>query len=366
MRLSRTLLVCSILLFAAPFTAAQPPDARVTDIDSELRLRAAPTINSDILDLLPAETALTVIGRNDATDWLEVITPQGRTGWVAADYVDVFVDLDALSITDGVNGLDRPLVLPPPVVAHIREIYALGQVRGNRPGVFSKVGDSITATQHFLHPVGAGVYDLGEFEQLQSVIAHFSTVNAHTGNSFTNESLAAGNGWTSSAVVESPNANPDICLPNEIPLVCEYRMVQPAYALIMFGSNDVAHLTARRFRINLSEIVEISQHMGIVPVLSTFPDRVGYEQKVIEFNGIIIAIARDYEIPLWNYAGVLRTLDDGGLAPDGVHPSIAANGYNGAADFRAGNLYYGYVLRNLTALHMLDAVWQATQVEAGL
>jgi hypothetical protein len=36
-------------------------------------------------------------------------------------------------------------------------------------------------------------------------------------------------------------------------------------------------------------------------------------------------------------------------------------GVRGSADFRTYNLGYGYVIRNLTALQMLDAVWTAAQ-----
>jgi hypothetical protein len=54
-------------------------------------------------------------------------------------------------------------------------------------------------------------------------------------------------------------------------------------------------------------------------------------------------------------------LPDAGLAPDGTHPSIPPKGYKGSADFRASNLYYGYVIRNLTALQMLDAVVLAVE-----
>jgi len=54
-------------------------------------------------------------------------------------------------------------------------------------------------------------------------------------------------------------------------------------------------------------------------------------------------------------------LGSDGYDLDKVHPSVPPKGYAGAADFRAPNLHYGYVIRNLTALQMLDLVWRATR-----
>jgi hypothetical protein len=46
------------------------------------------------------------------------------------------------------------------------------------------------------------------------------------------------------------------------------------------------------------------------------------------------------------------------LSPDGVHPSSPADGETGV--FTAENLKNGYTLRNLTALVILNEVWQST------
>ncbi|MFN8563236.1 MAG: hypothetical protein U0703_16850 [Anaerolineae bacterium] len=79
-----------------------------------------------------------------------------------------------------------------------------------------------------------------------------------------------------------------------------------------------------------------------------------------EFNQIVTEIAAEYAIPMVDYGGAMLALGDGGLDLDGVHPSVPPKGYEGAADFSADNLYYGYVVRNLTALQILDAVWRST------
>ncbi len=355
------------LLLCLPFTLthAQPdeaqPDGRVLPMDTRLRLRDAPSFSSDTLDGLDPGSPLTLIGRTADSNWLYIRTLDGLVGWSNAAYIGVNIDLSNLAVTTDLAALSHPLRMASKVADNIRVIYAHGQTLGNRADVFSKVGDSITVAPHMLHPIGEGLYNLGDYQYLQGVINHFSATSARDGNSFGNTSIAAGSGWTTDAVLKSKYADPKVCLPDESALLCEYRTVKPAYALIMFGTNDVAHLTVKTYAYNMGLIVKTSIEQGIIPIISTIPVRVGYEQQVTDFNEALVKVARRYNIPLWEFGGAMQSLPDKGLSPDGVHPSIPPRGYRGAADFRPSNLYYGYVIRNLTALQMLDAVLLAVE-----
>src|SRR5690606_12308807 len=93
------------------------------------------------------------------------------------------------------------------VTRHINAVYDLGQQLGNRDHVFSTVGDSITVSRNFLHPCGMGQYDLATFDYLEETIRQFSAHNAHIGNSFINQSLAAHEGWSANAVLNPQNAD---------------------------------------------------------------------------------------------------------------------------------------------------------------
>jgi hypothetical protein len=73
-------------------------------------------------------------------------------------------------------------------------------------------------------------------------------------------------------------------------------------------------------------------------------------------NGIIVRLAREYDVPLWDYWSALQALPNDGLSGDGVHPSYPS--IAGAANFTPDNLQYGYTVRNLLALQALDAVWR--------
>lgn len=261
--------------------------------------------------------------------------------------------------------MNTPMVQAPtfssPVIERMRLVYAIGQAKGNRANVFSKVGDSITVSQSFLGPVGEGLYQLGDYGYLQPVIDHFASAMARAGNSFVNPSVAAGVGWAAWGVLDPSLADATLCAAGETPLACEYRLTRPAYALIMFGTNDVGYRSAAEFERDLEQIIDVSELSGVIPILSTIPNRPDVPQRVVEFNGVIRSLASARNVPLWDYQSALLGLPNDGLARDNVHPSSPPEWYAQAADFRAQNLIYGYVMRNLTALQVLDSVWRQVQ-----
>ncbi len=239
-----------------------------------------------------------------------------------------------------------------------REIFRLGRQLGNRANVFSKIGDSLTVATYVLYPIGWGASNLHQYQGLRPVIEYFSTANARDGNSFANISLSADNGWTTQSVFDPARANREICVPGQAPLLCEYRIVRPGIALILLGTNDVAELPAATYRANMQRIVEVSINRGIVPVLSTLPEREGYEHQVAAFNAIIWELAQEFGVPVWDYGLAMSNLPNGGLSQDGVHPSWPPGDFHAAVDFSPANLRYGYTMRNLTALLALDALWR--------
>jgi len=93
-----------------------------------------------------------------------------------------------------------------------------------------------------------------------------------------------------------------------------------------------------------------------VPVISTIPQRVGYEVQTSQYNAALRGLATENLVPLWDYAAALDLLQGGGLSADGVHPSVPPIGSVGAARFTPESLQYGFTVRNLTALQALDAV----------
>jgi uncharacterized protein YraI len=355
----RITLVLLVAIFASAVAAGQDtalaPNAWVVDMGSTLRLRSGPGTSSDTVAYLAAGTPLHMLGRTSDNEWIQVYAAEYGPGWVALAYLRLGGDVNALPVAEiraGEGGL-RGLVHVPP---RIRAIYAQGQSLGRQPGVFAKVGDSLSVSRNSYYPIGYGDYELGDYSALQNVIYRYQRPLESGGNAFTRASLAAAVGWTAPAIMDPSFADPYLCATWETPLLCEYRILNPSVALIMVGTNDVGYLDAATFRANLERIVNTSIAAGVIPALGTIPDRVGHSERVAEFNAIIRETAAAYEVPLWDYARAMAPLGAAGLTFDGVHPSSPPNGADGAADFRADNLNSGYVLRNLMALLVLDAI----------
>lgn len=243
-----------------------------------------------------------------------------------------------------------------PVLEHVRQIITVGQSRNNRLNVFSKVGDSISVSRGFMYPVGDSSHDLGKHNYLQAVINFYQAENARTGNSFVNSSLAAGEGWAAWGVLNPQLADTRVCAAGESPLVCEYRVVRPAVAVIMFGTNDVGYRTGDQFRADMNQVVNISVEMGVVPILTTIPNRPDVANRVVTFNDIVRDIAQEQQLPLIDYYEFTKNLPNSGLTGDNVHPSIPPAGYLEAGRFSDNNLRYGYTVRNLATLQALYSI----------
>jgi lysophospholipase L1-like esterase len=130
-------------------------------------------------------------------------------------------------------------------------------------------------------------------------------------------------------------------------------------ALIMIGTNDSGSGATDAFAWQMSEIVRISIEMGVIPVLSTIPPKnidENQEARVNAFNEVIRQIARQYDVPLWDYYANMVNLPNRGMSSDGLHPSAPPDG--AAGRLTADNLQYGFTMRNLNALQVLDSLWQ--------
>jgi hypothetical protein len=264
---------------------------------------------------------------------------------------------DAVELT-----LETAPVLPT-VSGHALDIYREALTQGRNPQVFSKVGDCMTASPNFLTPLGTGDYDLGDYVDLQETIDTFSeaTVREIDGepvNSFSNPGLAAASGCTTAGPLDQTWANPAFCEAGEIPLACEYRISNPAIALIMFGTNDVYYFDAEKYETYLRSIIEETLIQKVLPVLSTFPTRLDRAEESIAYNRIVVRLAVEYDIPLINLWRALGDLpDDGVNTEDVTHLTVPDDGC--LACFDGDHLQYGITVHNLTMLQALDTLREA-------
>lgn len=335
-----------------------------------LNLRGAPTEAGEIITQLPFDTLVSIFARTEDGRWIQV-SANGVSGWVAARFVNANVSIGSLPVGSGeiaivttADGEAVPAVAAAPVqVSEIitigsstRSIYLKGQQMGNRRDVFSKVGDSITFNPIMFDQIGIGNYNLGDYPGLGATIQFFSATTARNSNSFANDSLAAFGGWTAENAMNPRFANQELCAPDEAPVACEYRYTRPAVAMIMFGTNDVQYYSVGEYAYYMRQIIDLSIERGVIPVISTLPPRNGFDQRINEYNNLLVSLASEYGIPLWDYHLAMIGLPNFGLDGDGTHPSVPPEGLNNGANFQFPFLNYGYVMRNLTALQMLEAL----------
>lgn len=233
----------------------------------------------------------------------------------------------------------------PPVSSRALEIYRSGLAMGNRPEAFSKVGDCESITDWYLADFDGGSYSLGPYrEELEGVIRHYK-------GSFKRRSLAAKPGFTAAALMTPLWADDQKCAQNEAPLACEYRLHRPSVALITLGTNDVHR--PETFEADLRRVIEYSIQQGVLPVLATKADNLEKDESI---NATIARLAQEYEIPLWNFWLAVQPLHNHGLQEDGAHLTWGVNDFSDP-----GQLKQAWPVRNLTALQVLNAVWQSVK-----
>ena len=229
----------------------------------------------------------------------------------------------------------------PVVSERARQIYARGLARGMNPRAFSKIGDCMSVPPYFLTPfdIGTERYNLGPYRKLQSTIDFYD-------GSFGRKSLAVSTGLTITAAFSPMWSDASICGSNESPLGCEVRVNRPSIALLLLGTNDAYN--GAFFGASMQRAIDFLVERGILPILATKADNLEGDDHI---NNIIIGLARDNQLPLWNFWRATRALPNYGLVSDGFHLTFAKNRFNDREALTAG-----WVVRNLTALQAIDAV----------
>lgn len=241
-----------------------------------------------------------------------------------------------------VNGipLNEFLIMPQNVQGNVRDIYARGQTQQRDPRAFSKIGDSVVLTPHFLARFDSDNYNLGLYDYLQPTIDHFA-------GSFSRYGQAAKVGLSFRTLYELGWPDEEYCEPEEDIVACEIRMNNPSIMLIRLGTNDQVPAAMEA---DLRQLLEDLITQGIVPILSTKNDRFDDEEDVN--NQIIRDLAAEYAVPLWDFDLLANPLPLRGLSGDDIHLTMHdTNDYTNPEV-----LERGYPVNDLTALMVLDAL----------
>ncbi len=246
--------------------------------------------------------------------------------------------------TLGTDAWKNVPVIPTEVSKRVLLIYQMGMMKGNNPQAYSKVGDCNVTMPYFMGDFDTpGKATLGDYTTLQDTIDYFH-------GSHSRQSLAAKQGLTAHAVLSMLWVDWKQCESYETPLTCEYRLHRPMYAIIAFGTNDASGNVD--FDKAMRRVIDMTIGNGTIPILATKADNAEGDNS---FNRTIVALAYEYGLPVWNYWAAVQPLPNHGLK-DAEHMQHLSEGKLGLFNFTSDNLQYGWPVRNLTALQVLDTV----------
>lgn len=248
--------------------------------------------------------------------------------------------------------------IAPSVAARLRSVLGDGQ----RADAFSKIGDSQTVSSLFMHcltrPVELGVDAPIGGETLPMTIA--ALLGQHRGaRSFGRTSLAAKVGAMASFALGGP-------------LDSEVAQNRPAFAVVMYGSNDIQGAPSGGIETYAKEMLRITDSLiaqGVVPILSSPPPRplrsydvaafgsAGADVWVPRYSAVVRGIAQARQVPFVDLERELRKLDGLGIGPDQLHLNASPRG---ACRFDDDGLRYGMNVRNLVTINALHRARAAT------
>jgi hypothetical protein len=121
------------------------------------------------------------------------------------------------------------------------------------------------------------------------------------------------------------------------------KRLNPEVVIIMFGTNDLTHVSVDEYRAQLKSLVQKCLDNGTIVILSTIPPRSGFVEKSAAFAEVARQVATELKVPLVDYhAEILKRRPDDWdgssekfkgyegydvptlISRDGVHPSHPA------------------------------------------
>ncbi len=198
------------------------------------------------------------------------------------------------------------------------DIYWYGvQELGTNPHYISRIGDCHSESDVFL-----GIYDTDYYELSDENLYMTDAIDFFRG-SFSQISYSVHAGMSVSSVLTSTWSDPSVCQLYESALDCEIRVNNPSIMFVNLGSNWIAGVGMDVYYDYLSEIVQKLLDHGILPILSSKADNVEGDYGI---NETTVQVARDFDIPFYNFWVVAQRLPYKGLDParDGIHLSMEA------------------------------------------
>lgn len=215
--------------------------------------------------------------------------------------------------------------------------------------VFAKVGASNTVNTGFVTCFDGNGVDFAGHDvdgALDETRAMFSAGDAAGASPWDRVSSAATVGWSAFAPMQgSPR-----------PVDVEVEALAPAFAVVMFGTNDIQLRNITRYADDMLALTDALLARGVIPLISSVPPRdddASADVEVPRYALVARMVAEARQVPFMDLNRVLRPLPDHGVGSDGIHMNADPRG---ACHFDDDGLGFGFNRRNLLTLEALDAV----------
>lgn len=292
--------------------------------------------------------------------------------------VDVDDDTGAVDTADTDPGTDTDTDVPPryaparylgddllsPITPYVADRLAEIAARdaGRAPNVFMKVGASGTVSRNLLWCFAGDArpeyrLDWGGDSSAAAAVAYFQGGDAAGSTPFDRATVAAVSGRTASWAISG----------NPSPLQAEIAAVNPRYAFVNYGTNDMGmgatYLSALPgFYASMSDLLDQTANAGVIPLVTGLNPRTEASAAtpwVPTYNAVTMGIAQARQVPFLNLYEATVDLPNRGLLSDGIHGNVYREASaNQPCVFDADGLDYNYNVRNLLSISQLDTVWR--------
>lgn len=229
----------------------------------------------------------------------------------------------------------KKLPVVPEVNAHAREIFLMGAENGADPMAFSVIGDC-----HSDPEVLFGRLVDPEFTLPEEYAPYRETLDQYQ-DSWGRYFVTVKNGMSVASVLSPYWNDKSLCDADETPLACEIRLHNPSVIIISLGTNWLED-DDQKFEDYYRGILDAIVKEGIVPVIVTKADPSAPD---FPLNQIMVRLAAEYDVPLWNFWAAVQDLPDHGLD----------------VDYEEGHhlLHEAWEVKRWTGVQALDAVRRA-------
>lgn len=205
----------------------------------------------------------------------------------------------------------------PFISEHASQLWQKGVNQGNDPHAFSVLGDCHSQPDVLFGRFGdKAIWDTPEYKPFKQTLKNFRS-------SWDRSFITVANGMSVASALNPTWARSALCKSGETPLACELRVNNPSVLIISLGTNWGSR-DPDEFEEYLREIVDLTMKEKVLPIIATKGDPAGSYNPL---NERMVAVAYDYDIPLWNFWVAIQELPDQGLKPwdrNGVYLSVAA------------------------------------------